>query len=247
MRLALDKMADRGQHRPFERLLPLERRSPVRRISEGVEINSVAQDRNPLSRDAQLGEVAGQRIADRDQPVGALGRAAYERTRQSVPRNEVEIGAASRDRQRQAEIARKPGGDDSVGIEIMRVDKVEALAAFQQLPNFAAQGRVKEDGRRRHPDLGNDGKARVQDADAVALLLLRRAGEIAVAGGASQRLRHPGDRRNHLRLVAAAFEEMAQPVLDEDAMVRPLGIGVERGEDEQSHGRVAKASSYSLR
>ena len=94
------------------------------------------------------------------------------RAGRGILRDQIEIGAARRDHHRQAEIPRHPRRGHAIGIEIMRIDQIDALAPRQQRADGLASWRDKENaGASVHPDLGNDQIAGMSDGDAVDGLL----------------------------------------------------------------------------
>ncbi len=151
--------------------------------------------------------------------------------------DQVEIGPPAGDRDREVEGLAEARGRDAVGVEVMSVDQIEALARRDQPPQGARRRAIEKAGRKRHAELGDHGIARVVDRDPVADLGARRAGEGGVAPETRARERKPRHRGEHARLDRVARHQLAQPVLDEHAVLGLGRVGVERGEGEDTHRR----------
>ena len=82
---------------------------------KGVEIDAIAQHGDFFRRRSQLGQPVLERLANGDNGAGAFGRLQDQASRARVFRDQVDVGAARGDGQRQAEFPRQPCGRDAVG------------------------------------------------------------------------------------------------------------------------------------
>ena len=70
----------------------------------------------------------------------------------AIARDQIDVGAAGGDHHGQPEALADPGGGDAVGIDVMRVDRVEAMALGEQARDPRQHGAIQQPGRRRHAE-----------------------------------------------------------------------------------------------
>ncbi len=251
--LPLDQVADREHDPPVAAPAQLRARLGRRHRREGGEVDAVAQrdERQAGRREAR--ELDPQRLRDRDPGARAAQRPLHPAARDHVARDQVHVGAARRDDQREAQPPRDEARRHRVGIEVVRVDEVEALAGAHEVADAIPAGPRQRERRDAHAHLRQQRVARMEDAHAVARLALRHVGERGEPS-ARERARDPGHRRDDdrlARLAAArrarllrAGEPVAQTLPHEDAVVRRAGIREERREDQQPH-RHAPSQRFS--
>jgi hypothetical protein len=114
----------------------------------------------------------------------------------------------------------------------MRVDQVEVEAVAHERADRRqgpARKRMRGDV---HADLRRQEITGMMHIDAVSLLETRRGGKATVLSPTLAREWKPRHRRHDLRLHFPTLQQFAQTRLDENAVDRPRGTGVERGEQE---------------
>jgi len=94
---------------------------------------------------------------------------------------------------------------------------------------------VQQPGRHRHPQLGDDRIARMADHDPVPTFRHRRQGVQRQGAETRRWAGEPGHRRQNDAGRLAAGEQVPQPVLHEDAVVRSAGMREQRRERQQTN------------
>ena len=242
--LAFDQVADRQQHRAFPVAEPGAQRRAVRGGLEELQIDAVAQYRHALVGDAQLTQVLlqctghGHHVRGTARDLEDLASWSWQL------RHQIQIGAAPGDDERPGELGGQAHRDDAVGIEVMRIDQVEVVAAVDQPADQRAHSAQHQCRRQLHADLRDHQVARVPDLDAVAPLVAIDAGKLRVFAehrGTPRKPRHRGhDLGADLRREG---QQLAQAVLDEDAVRRLARIRVQGTEGEDLHRDVDAACS----
>ena len=214
--------------------------------TEDFEIDAVRD----YSRDRRIGSELTQPlrecVADGDVQPARPRSTTDHRARQRVLRDEIQVGAPRRDRERQVERARNPGRGDAIRIEVVRVDQVEAAPAMQPRHAVAhAQGHERRG--QTHPEPRHDRVARVMNIDPGYQLGSRDSRELRVASETRIRAREPWHRRDHRRLDLARREQLLQAAKDEETMGRLLGIGEETGKRQHAQRTLARQTGGGAR
>jgi hypothetical protein len=237
VRLARNEMSDRQQGRrsqaePAPRLGAIDR-------PEGLQVDAVAQHTDLGGLGAELDQAVLQRGADCNHAGGLARRPADHPSRPGVFGNQVDVGAAGRDRHRPAESAAEHHRGDAVRIEVVRVDQIEIEAVAPQLRDRRARRGIEAERCRQHADLRDQRIAGMAHGQAVPYFLQRRLVALRI-------VRHePAHEREHrhgcddLDLGGAAGGEMADPVLHEHAMRGLSRIRIQRRERQDAQGTRA--------
>ena len=239
--LALDQVADGDQRRPNEAEL-LARPGAVHRV-EHRQVDAVAHHPHMRVRHTERDEGILERLRNGDDPCGFRRRPQDHAPRQGEAADDVDVAAARGDHDGAIEMAAQHRGRDSIRIEIVGIDQIEVEPIGNGAPYCPHCPGVHEGGRHRHAELGNHGIARMIDQQIRAPLLARCFGLRAIARhDAAQPRRYPRYGSDHAQLDTARCGEVAQPVLDEDAVARRCGVGKERGEGQHLHAATPRPS-----
>jgi hypothetical protein len=155
--------------------------------------------------------------------------------RQRIVADEVDVGATRRDGDRLLEAPPEQRRGDAVRVEVVRIDEVEIVALGEHPLERPDHRPVHQQGRQVHPDLRDERIARVRDGDAVPRLLGGDAGIAAIGAEAVAGDREPRHRGDDPRGDLARAEELAEAILDEDAVARLLAVREQRREGQDLH------------
>ncbi len=183
--------------------------------------------------DADRRHVAAHRFGYRKQTRGPGAGFDHLRSCRGAMAEMADVGAARLRRKGEAERVGHAHRGRAVGVEELRIDDVEfAIAHRGEDPARNLRGiearTVARDQR----------EARAQDGDAVPLLGSRQAAKRAVAPVQRQRKGRQADRRDDGEFNPGLCGERAQAFLDEQAEVRPRGVGEQRRDAEDAEGLI---------
>ncbi len=240
MALAVDQVADGDQR--------LARQSEagadgvtIRQRAEHVGLHAVAQ-RDGLGRiGAKLQQHVAKRRADTDHRVGAGDRLLQHPAWTRVLRDQVHIRAPGGNHHRKVQLAADPHRGDAVGVEIMRVDRIELRPLGNQPGDVGQRRPIQQPGRDRHADLRDHQITRMMDGKAIPLFNPGHGSVLRPGAEARRSERKKRHRRNHGADRLAARNQMAEAVLHENAVVWLDAVGKQRGEGQQSdrgHARL---------
>ena len=235
MAFAFDQRAHRNQRRPGQPQgraggFTLER-------TEDLRIHAIPQNRDFLARRAQPQQRRAQSGADGDDGGGTGHRVQNQPPRRRMIGELRHIRAARGQHHGEGELRPQPHRRDTVGIEVVGIDGVEPRAFRQQAAKGAPAGLVQQERREIHAEPWNDGKARVIDGQPVPALPRRHPRIGAPAAECRRPAGEERHRRQHRAHRLAGRHQMAQPVLDENAVVRLLPVGKQGGERQQPQRR----------
>ena len=148
----------------------------------------------------------------------------------SVPRDVTATGRPKR--------RRKPHRRDSVGVHVMRVDRVERRTLRQQPLHERQHREIDQQRRGGHADPRNQRIARMVHEQPVPGLVRRHLGilrPLAETRMAAGEKRH---RRDHFGGRQPTGDQMAQPIFHEHAQVRPRAVGEQRREGQKAQRSV---------
>ena len=205
-------------------------------------IDTVAQHGDLALGRADFHQRVLQRGADRDQRRGTTDRLPDHPPWPRETRDQANIGAARGDDHRQAEAASKPYRRDAIGIDIMRVDRIERVTLAQQTPDHRQHGAVQQQRRERHADARDDRETRMQNGQPVPRFGRDHSSVNRPIAEPRMIERKPRHRRHDLAARLAAGDEVTQTVLHEHAVIGPRVVRVQRRERQQPkrHPGIAK-------
>jgi hypothetical protein len=187
--------------------------------AEQRQIDSVAQNANPVGADAECDQPALQPSGNRNQTIRVSDCPADPSAGHRVLCDDVEIAASGGDTNRAIEGASEQDGADTVRIKIVGIDQIEVMA----VPDLPAQKRqncgIKRERRYAHSDPGNSGIPWMLDMQPVAVLLTRHSRKHGISSEPSRREREPGAGRDNTGADTAARNKSPQTGLDENPML----------------------------
>ena len=233
--LGLQNVADGGNHRTGDAqgcacACLLERH-------ERLQIDAVAQRADLRAVRSEIDQTPSQRLGDRDHRRRGFGGRKDHAARLVEIGKDVHVGAARGDHEGQAEPPGKDPRRHAIGIEIMRIDDVRREARGDQRADRRFGPARHEVRGERHAEFGDGGIARVGHRHTVARLGGRHAGIPAIGAEPGRAEREPRHRGDDVGLDRRIGQQMAQPVLDENAVAGIDRVG-EQARERQDADRT---------
>lgn len=196
-------------------------------------VDAVAQNRHLLRRSPELQHRLSQSGTHGDQPVRLCHRPTDQPAGNGVTGQLTYIRSARGQNHRTVEPLAQQHRSDPVGIEIVRVDRVELQPRCDQPFDETNARAVKQQGRQGHPELRDDHISGMVDREAVPIFPPLHRTEPAPAAETTCEGREIGHRRDDRAFSFPARDQMREPVRDENPVIGIAAIRKQGREGEK--------------